>query len=160
MLRGTIACKTDQQLVQCEHRTVRGKSASISCHLRGAKLAHSAALCADMRRTPAMSSVSKSRTAYTPLAQAKGDESDVALSAGSEMRPTIDNSPQSKSKSSKSSFTVFGLKPSPELLSISMGKQSSQHGVGRMPAYSLRFATKIVCAMQSTLYREYLGLLG
>jgi len=68
--------------------------------------------------------VSKSRSSSNPGASAGEDGNDVALAGFNALRPTFDTSPQAKSKGSKSSFTVFGLQPSPELLSISMGENA------------------------------------
>lgn len=65
-------------------------------------------------------SVSKSRSSSNPGASAGEDDKDVALTDRNDLRPTFDTRPQAKAKGSKSSFTVFGLQPSPELLSISM----------------------------------------
>lgn len=69
--------------------------------------------------------VSKSRISPATVAESKSDEDDVALSVGHDIIPADNKSSQAKSKASKSSFTVFGLQPSPELLSISMGTPAS-----------------------------------
>ena len=69
--------------------------------------------------------VSKSRISPATVAESKSDEDDVALTVGRDVIPADNKSPQAKSKASKSSFTVFGLQPSPELLSISMGTPAS-----------------------------------
>ena len=68
--------------------------------------------------------VSKNRSSSNPSASAGEDDNDVALAGRNGLRATFDASPQAKSKGSKSSFTVFGLQPSPELLSISMGENA------------------------------------
>lgn len=72
-----------------------------------------------MRRAPSLS-VTKGRF----LTQAKDDDNDIALGVGNEMKPDLENSPTAKSKVNKHGLTVFGLKPSPELLSISMGERN------------------------------------
>lgn len=102
----------------------------VSCHIRAPLQARNRqpARCPSklhkMRRAPSLNS-SKGR--FTAAAQE--NDNDVALGTSSELRPEISDSPQSKSKMQKSSFTVFGLQPSPELLSISMGKKhlASKH---------------------------------
>jgi hypothetical protein len=68
--------------------------------------------------------VSKSRSSSNPVASAGEDDNEVAPGVRNDLQPTFDISPQAKSKGSKSSFTVFGLQPSPELLSISMGENA------------------------------------
>lgn len=68
-----------------------------------------------MRRAPSLNS--------SRLTAAKENDQDTALLTNSELRSNMSSSPQSKTKIQKSSFTVFGLQPSPELLSISMGKK-------------------------------------
>lgn len=69
--------------------------------------------------------VSKSRISPATVAESKSDEDDVALNVGHDFISADNKSPQAKSKASKSSFTVFGLQPSPELLSISLGTPDS-----------------------------------
>lgn len=71
-----------------------------------------------MRRAPSLNS---SRGKLTTEAQE--DDNDTILGADHELRPQLTSSRQAKSEMQKSAFTVFGLQPSPELLSISMGKR-------------------------------------
>ena len=114
-----LACRTDQlskhtasRAQQCvrRHRRLQALRAGVKTR--------------SMRRTPSMNVSKKSKTLYTPIARATDSENDVALDVNNELPPTVEISPQAKSKESRSSFTVFGLQPSPELLSISMGMQA------------------------------------
>lgn len=68
-----------------------------------------------MRRAPSLNS--------SRVTAATENDTDTALRTNSELRSNMSSSTQSKTKIQKSSWTVFGLQPSPELLSISMGKQ-------------------------------------
>lgn len=115
------ACRPDQAV---------WRTAPVSCHIhaplhaRNRQPARRPAKLHKMRRAPSLNS-SKDRVTTA----AKENDSDVALGTSSELRPEISDIPQSKSKMQKSSFTVFGLQPSPELLSISMGEKhlASKH---------------------------------
>ena len=107
------ACKPDQAL---------WRARQVSCHLhspsrgRNRQPARRSNGLHTMRRAPSLNS-SKNRVT------AKENDNDIAMGTNSELRTRMSNSPQSKTKMQKSSFTVFGLQPSPELLSISMGRK-------------------------------------
>ncbi|KAL3141007.1 hypothetical protein ABBQ32_005521 [Trebouxia sp. C0010 RCD-2024] len=68
-----------------------------------------------MRRAPSLN-ILRSKVAT----EGKAGNKDTALSTDDKLRPQLSNSLQTKTEMQKSSFTVFGLQPSPELLSISM----------------------------------------
>ena len=94
-----------------------------------------------MRRAPSLNS-SKGRVTTA----AEKNDNDIALGTNSELRQEMRDSPQSKSKMQKSSFTVFGLQPSPELLSISMGKNNfaSRHKSSSSCAYCGHFVSVLL----------------
>lgn len=70
-----------------------------------------------MRRAPSLN-IPRSKVAT----EAEAGDKDTALSTDHKLRPQLSSSRQTETEMQKSSFTVFGLQPSPELLSISMGK--------------------------------------
>ena len=146
-------CKIDPA-VPCAKQTCRplGRRSAQSYSKR-TSLSRDAAFPHSMRRTPSMN-ISKNRASV----QAKGDESDVTVNVGSKIPPKADDSPQSKSKSSKSGFTVFGLQPSPELLSISMGTKSTLCVNNFACNCSANLESTCPVALQCTLSRAYLDL--
>ena len=109
----SFACKPDQALW-------RARKVSCSVHsplrTRNIQPARRPWKFDTMRRAPSLNS-SKGRVA------AQENDNDVAMGTDNELRPRMSDSPQSKTKMQQSSFTVFGLQPGPELLSISMGRK-------------------------------------
>ena len=102
-----------------------------------------------MRRAPSLNS-SKGRVTVA----AKENDDDIALGTNSELGPEISETPQSKSKMQKSSFTVFGLQPSPELLSISMGKLhlATKQRISSLHAHCDHLCLLSACSVLCTRY--------
>ena len=76
-----------------------------------------------MRRTASVT-MSKSRPGHAVSVNAAGENDDVELEVTANNVASPTETPKTKSKAphtTQSAFTIMGLKPSPELVSISMG---------------------------------------
>lgn len=76
-----------------------------------------------MRRTAPLT-MSKSRPGHAVTVNSATGDKDVEVNIAEDTGTGANSTPESKSKRTKhatSAFTVMGLKPSPELISISMG---------------------------------------
>ena len=105
------ACTLDLTVWR-DRQCSRPRHTASHCHIISAR---SRLALQKMRRAPSVTS-SKS----IPTTAVKKDDIDITFGTDSPARTTSDSSPQAKTKMQKSSFTIFGLQPSPELLSISM----------------------------------------
>lgn len=103
-----------------------------------------------MRRAPSLN-ILRSKVAT----EGKAGNKDTALSTDDKLRPQLSNSLQTKTEMQKSSFTVFGLQPSPELLSISMGK----HGLAFAANAHPHWGSGVSVLLQCILCKEYLDWL-
>ena len=114
-----------------------------------------------MRRTLSVTSsprraMSKSRPGHAVNVNAAGENDDIQMEVTANNVPPPPETPKTKSKAQQNTqpFTIMGLKPSPELVSISMGKVNCC-----APSCLHPYCTGQLCALPSAVYFVQ-GILG